>query len=132
MTLIDAVSIYVESRLKSIGYELADGDNWLIQFCTQKVENTILNDINQREVPRGLYECAIDMICGEFLKIKYDTGKLDIEGLDLSGAVSAISEGDTSVSFDSSASDASKFSLLVEYLLNSKKGDMACYRKIKW
>lgn len=132
MTLIDAVGLGVESRLKSIGYELTDEDNWLLSFCTQKVENTILNDINCRKVPRELYTCATDMISGEFLKAKYDAGKLDIAGLDLSGAVTSVSEGDTSVSFDSSLSDAGKLNTLIDYLINSKKGDMTCYRRIRW
>jgi hypothetical protein len=72
------------------------------------------------------------MVCGDFLAVKYRTGKLNLTELDLEGAVASISEGDISVSFDNTATDESKFNLLVAALSDSGRGNLECYRRIKW
>ena len=53
-------------RLESFGYLLKDGDEVILAFSLQKVENTIKNDCNVSSVPKGLVSIAIDMAVGEF------------------------------------------------------------------
>ena len=43
----------VKERLQSFGYEIQDGDEILLNFSIQKVENTIKNDCNVFSVPDG-------------------------------------------------------------------------------
>lgn len=121
----------VLQRLVSFGYTLKEDDSWLICFAMQKVENHIKNSCNTTDVPDGLFNVAVDMVCGEFLFTKKQTGQLEIADLDFDGAFASIKEGDTQVNFGGS-SDEEKFDQMVNYLLHHGEGDFVCYRKIRW
>lgn len=121
----------VLKRLVSFGYTLKEDDSWLICFAMQKVENHIKNSCNTTEVSDGLFNVAVDMVCGEFLFTKKQTGQLEIADLDFDGAFTSIKEGDTQVNFGGS-SDEEKFDQMVNYLLHHGEGDFVCYRKIRW
>lgn len=142
--LIDTINAYMTSnlpdtvfemvlrRLESFGYEVTETDAFGIAFSVQKSELNIKNDCNIAEVPEDLYPTLCDMACADFLSVKYQTGKLVLADIDLDGAITSISEGDTSITFDKSASDAEKFRSLVSALSASGRGNMECYRRIKW
>lgn len=121
----------VLKRLVSFGYTLKEDDSWLICFAMQKVENHIKNSCNTTDVPDGLFNVAVDMVCGEFLFTKKQTGQLEIADLDFDGAFTSIKEGDTQVNFGGS-SDEEKFDQMVNYLFHHGEGDFVCYRKIRW
>lgn len=122
----------VLKRLVSFGYNLEEDDGWVICFAIQKVENHIKNSCNTTSVPDGLFNVAVDMVCGEFLLSKKQTGKLQLESIDLDGAITQIHEGDTTVHFASGMSDEEKFNNFLNYLLHDGEGDFVCYRKLKW
>jgi hypothetical protein len=122
----------VLKRLVSFGYQLKEDDGWAICFATQKVENHIKNSCNTTSVPVGLYNIAVDMVCGEFLLTKKQTGKLILENMDLDGAITQIHEGDVTIAFASGMSDEEKFNQFVNYLLHNGEGDLICYRRLQW
>lgn len=122
----------VLKRLDSFGYEPTEADTFCIGFSVQKIENSIKNDCNVVEVPEGLTNIAVDMVCGEVLDTLYRTGKLSLDNLDLDGAIASVSAGDTSVSFDNNTSDDGKFTTFLQLLQNNGRGDFECYRKIRW
>ena len=123
----------VLKRLVSFGYNLNGGaDGCVLAFAIQKVESHIKNSCNVTDIPDGLFFNAVDRVCGEFLYSKKQTGQLELEGLDLSAAIASISEGDTSISFNTGTSDEERFNLLLSWLINSGEGDFVCYRKLKW
>lgn len=122
----------VLKRLVSFGYHLKEDDGWVICFAMQKVENHIKNSCNTTDVPVGLFHVAVDMVCGEFLFAKKQTGKLELEDLDLGGAITQIHEGDTTVQFANGSSPEDGFNELLNILLHSGEGDFVCYRKLKW
>lgn len=123
----------VLNRLASFGYVIKEDDSWAICFAVQKVENHIKNSCNVTSIPDGLFHIAVDKVCGEYLFTKYHTGKLDLSALDLSGgAITSITEGDTSVSFADGASDEDRFNTLVNFLINQGEGELICFRKMKW
>lgn len=122
----------VLQRLTFFGYILKESDDWVLCFTMQNVENHIRNSCNTPSVPSGLFNVAVDMVCGEFLLCKKQTGQLEIEGLDLDGAIASISEGDVSVSFASDSTDEEKFNRLTTFLMTRGEGDFVCYRKLKW
>lgn len=122
----------VLQRLISLGYKLEENDDWILCFAMQGVENHIKSSCNVTSIPDELSNVAVDRVCGEFLFTKKQTGQLTMKDLDLSGAIASISEGDTSVSFVSGATDDDRFNLLVNYLMNKGEGDFVCYRKLKW
>lgn len=122
----------VLNRLTSFGYSPKEEDTWELSFVMSSVENHIKNSCNTSSIPEGLLNVAVDMTCGEFLMNRKNTGRLDISDLDLSGAITSLSEGDTSVSFDANSTDEGKFNQLISYLLTKGKGDFVCYRQLKW
>lgn len=121
----------VLKRLDSLGYESTESDAYCIAFSVHKVEQNIKSNCNVSEVPEGLTNIAVDMVCSDILGILYRTGKLELTTLNLDGAIASVTAGDTSVSFDSATSDVEKFTTLLQ-LLSCGKGEFACYRTIRW
>lgn len=123
----------VKSLLESLGYTLQDNDDWLIDFCTQKVQNDIRNSCNTNDVPEGLLDVAIGITAGEFLLVKKGSGQLQGFEVDLSAVAKQIQEGDTSVSFalDGSKTPEQRLDTLIAYLIN-KKETFVNYRCVKW
>ena len=139
-TLTEAIDNIIESsltesvlkRLDSFGCTPTENEAFVIGFSVQKVEQTIKNDCNVTEVPEGLINIAVDMVCGEILSNKHRTGQLELSSLDFDTVLSSVNVGGASVSFDNDYSDESKLNTLVHLLQNSGRGEFACYRKIKW
>jgi len=123
----------VKQRLSSFGYEVTEGDTWVLGFIIQKVENYIKNNCNVDIVPEGLHQIAVDMSVGEFLLSKKSTGQLT--GFNLEAAIKQIQEGDTTVTFafgDGDSTPEKRLDYLISYLLSYGKGSFASYRCIKW
>lgn len=122
----------VIDRLASFGYTPVQSDAYMIAFVMQKSQHHIQNQINSSDIPDGLREIFIDMTVGEFLNFKYQSGLLNLSGLDFSGIVQSVNEGDTTVTFGSEGSDESKFIGMVNWLMTGREGDLVCYRRIRW
>lgn len=130
----------VTARLASFGYVVTEADAWVLGFIIQKVENHIKNDCGVYDsvtltivIPAGLHEIAVDMVVGEFLLSKKSTGQLT--GFDLSAAVKQIQEGDTSITYAIGSGDSTpeqRLDMLISYLMNHGKGELASYRCFKW
>lgn len=123
----------VKERLRSFGYEFQEQDEAILNFCVQKVENTVRNDCNVSAVPEGLFSVAVDMAAGEFLSAKKTFDPKSIAGLDLDFAVKQIQTGDTNTVFsDGSLTPEQRLNNLIDYLLTYGKDEFSCYRKIRW
>lgn len=125
----------VKERLQSFGYTLKDGDEVILNFSIQKVENTIKNDCDVSSIPDGLVNIAVDMAIGEFLTAKKTFSPNDIAGLDLDFAVKQIQTGDTNTVFatgESSLTPEQRLNAFVSYLLTYGRDEFSCYRKIRW
>lgn len=131
-SLSESFAEAVLNRLVSFGYELKEDDGLVICFAIQKIENHIKTTCNTDTIPDGLFHVAVDMVCGEFFLGKSRSGTLELSNLDLNGAITAISEGDTSVQFATDVTDEKKFNALLEHLLFGREGDLVCYRKLRW
>lgn len=125
----------VKERLESFGYVLKDGDEAILAFSIQKVENTIKNDCNLPSIPEGLENIAIDMAIGEFLTAKKTFSPDDIEGIDLDYAVKQIQEGDTNTVFvtgEGNLTPEQRLNIFLNYLLTHGRDEFACYRRLRW
>lgn len=125
----------VKERLESFGYVLKAGDEGILTFSIQKVENTIKNDCNVSSIPDGLANIAIDMAVGEFLIAKKTFSPDDIEGLDLDFAVKQIQEGDTNTVFatgEGSLTPEQRLNNFLNYLLTHGQDEFSCYRRLRW
>lgn len=111
----------VERLKKLLGISKEDySKEMILEFILEDVEEIVKNYCNVSVIPEGLnstvLRMAIDM---------YKNENLESEDIAL-GSISSISEGDTSVSYRSSASEF-KESLLKDY-----KSQLNRYRKIRW
>lgn len=126
---------FVESvinRLISFGYPPKDVDLWELSFIMLDVENRINNSCNTTSLPDGLQTVAVDMICGQFLMNRKNSGRLELSNLDLGGAIASITEGDVSISFDANSTDEQRFNQLINHLMTKGEGEFVCYRKLSW
>lgn len=125
----------VKDRLRSFGYEMQDGDETLLDFCIQKVENTIKNDCNVPDIPDGLLNAAVDMVVGELLTAKKTFAPDSITGLDLEAAVKQIQAGDTNVTFatgEGSLTAEQRLDNFLSYLMTCGRKQFSCFRRIRW
>lgn len=125
----------VKGRLRSFGYEIQDGDEAILDFCIQKVENTIKNDCNVSSIPDGLMNVAVDMVVGELLTAKKTFAPDSVAGLDLDAAVKQIQTGDTNVTFatgEGSWTTEQRLNNFLSYLLTYGKEQFSCFRRIRW
>ena len=124
----------VRERLDNFGYVVKAEDESALNFCLEKVRNTVKNETNQPDVPEGLEHIAIDMVCGEFLNTKRIFAPDDLSSFDLDGAVKEIRTGDTTTVFsnESSQSDEQKLISFINYLLTYGLSQFNCYRKLRW
>ena len=111
----------VERLKKLLGFSREeDSKDTILEFILEDVEEMVKNYCNVPTIPEQLnstiLRMAIDM---------YKNESLGSEDIAL-GSISSISEGDTSVSYRSSASEF-KESLLKDY-----KSQLNRYRKLRW
>jgi len=119
----------IVKRLALLGYLVLDADKWLVEHLISTVSTTIKNECNIDEIPPGLRYVAIDMVVGEFLRIKKASGGL--EGFDVEHAVSAIKQGDTSLSF-ALGNDVITLDSLITVLIEGHRSQLARFRRILW
>jgi hypothetical protein len=112
-----------------LGYEVQDGDAWVIDFTIKAVERRIESDCNTDEIPCGLYYAAVDMVCGEFLLAKKGAGQE--LGIDADAAVKRIKEGDTDVTY-AVADDSITLDGLIAALRDCGRPQFAAFRRFGW
>lgn len=125
----------LKERLKSLGYEVKEGDEFSLTFCIEKAQSTIKNEINWQDVPEGLEHIAIDMAVGEFLLAKKTFAPDDLTGLDLTNAVKEIKEGDATIAFgtgEGTLTPEQRLTTYINYLLTYGKAEFASFRRLKW
>ncbi len=119
-------------RLEAIGYtEWDEGGLWNLAFSIRKAEQEVLDYCHIDAVPKGLYPMLCDRSCGHFLYGLKQSGRLEIEGIDLSGILTSLSEGDVKVDFDKGASDEARLDTLLGAMMQSGKEQLPCYRRLR-
>ena len=120
----------IKTRLSSLGFE-SDADD-MLEYIAQSEEADILRKCNCEAIPEGFMGEAVDMVCGRYLMIQKSSGA-DV-GIDFDAAVSAISEGDISVSFavgSGMKTAEQRFDELIAYLMRGER-NVADYRRVRW
>ena len=124
----------VTALISALGYTLTTGDDTLLAFSVEYVEQDIKNSCNVAEVPEGLYKVAVGLILAKFLSMK--RSKLTAETLDsfdFSPILKELSEGDTKQVWDTnSGSSASQRLDLLIAQLESGRSQFITYRRLKW
>ena len=122
----------VKQRLNSFGVETTEADDAALVFLIAKTEQSIKNECNLSKVPDELQYILVDWVCGGFLQTQFSLGKIELENMDLNGALASVKEGDVTISFDNSQSDSVRFESLVSALLHTGRSELLCFRKLRW
>jgi hypothetical protein len=127
----------VIARLASFGYtEITTNDQAMLDFEIEKVTWTVKNDCNVSEIPEGLVNIAVDMVCGHFLQAKKTTSPSDLADLiDFDSAViKEITAGDTKTVWENSGtqSNEQRYDAFCDYLINYGCDEFSCYRRLRW
>lgn len=133
MTVNEAVT----SRLAMLGYTVKDADAPGLEYQINRCEQAILNSINQKVLPDGLFYVWVDMVAGQFLSEKKNAGELEgEEGFDFSAPAKSITEGDVSVTFagagDGAISPEARFDAMLSKLIHPDERILAAYRRMRW
>ena len=122
-------------RLASFGYEVTETDEFALSFILQKIENHIKNSCNISLIPEGLYQIAVDMVCGHFLNEKKSVNVESLKGFNLDSAIKSIQEGDTNITFaigEGSKTPEQRLDAFVTYLMTYGEKDFVNYRCLTW
>lgn len=126
----ETIDKIVTQRLLSLGHTVVPEDGWLLGFAVQKAESCFKIHCNLDVIPDELRTVEVDMICGEFLLAKKQSGRL--EGYEFEAAVKSISEGDVSVSYSGDSTPEQQFDTLLQRLVHPSDDVFAAYRRISW
>nr|DAN75749.1 MAG TPA: Ribose/Galactose Isomerase [Caudoviricetes sp.] len=132
MDYITDIKEDVKKYLKSLGYEVVDGDLFLLDNSIQTVKYQIGNKTNQKKVPEGLKYVWINRSVAEFLNFKLKMNQLDIPSLNFNRIAKEISEGKTKVVFDDTKSTGDKFEVYLMNLLNYGEEEILRFRRLVW
>lgn len=122
----------VKKYLKSLGYEVVDGDLFLLDNSIQTVKYEIGNKTNQKKVPEGLKYVWINRSVAEFLNFKLKMNQLDIPSLNFNRIAKEISEGKTKVVFDDSKTTGDKFEVFLLDMSTYGENEILKYRRLVW
>ena len=120
----------IDKRLQSLTYTLQKGEDWAVNFTIQSVTNTIKSNCNTTAIPEGLYNVAINMVCGEFLATKKALGQLS--DAQMQSVIKSIEEGDTKITYADEKSLNSLFDTLVNNLRAGSASQFVRYRRLLW
>lgn len=116
-------------RLTALGFTAVDND--LLDIVLDETVEKLLANLNQFEVPDGLVSTVVGMVAGAYiLDILASSGTVADSGLNLESGVSSLTEGDISVSFSSSASDADTLKETATRLTTLDKAVLARFRRL--
>ena len=126
----------IKKRLESFGYSAVPENEAALSFALKTASDICKNDCNVPEIPEGLETIVIDMTVGEFLLAlkTFNPSSLSNIGLSFESAVKELSEGDTKISFatEGNLSDEQKLDYLIGSLINGRRSEFACYRRLRW
>lgn len=132
MDYITDIKEDVKKYLKSLGYEVIDGDLFLLDNSIQTVKYEIGNKTNQKKVPEGLKYVWINRSVAEFLNFKLKMNQLDIPSLNFNRIAKEISEGKTKVVFDDSKTTGDKFEVFLLSMSTYGENEILKYRRLVW
>ena len=125
----------VEQLLSAMGYVKQETDNFLLQFCVDRVTERIKNACNVSEIPEGLYYTAVELMAVEFLTFQIGAGATaGFENLNFEPVVKQLQEGDTNIVYavDVNSSDSAQLLGLLNLLKSTAEAQFVTYRRIAW
>ena len=126
----------VIERLGYLGYEVQESDMGHLNFELQKILNYVMNYCNITTIPNILDPRIIDRVCSDFLYFKKNSGSLEgLNDLDLTGAITSIKEGDTTITYavgQGEDTPENRFDSFVKALERGFDKWITPHRRLRW
>ena len=122
MTTKEMILQLLESWL---GYDAISDVN-IIEYMIDAETQHILNDINQKELPSELQHVLVYRVIGSYITTNKNKF-IEADG----EMASSIKMGDTEVQFKGT-DKSSRFQELATALSGYGRGDLACFRRLRW
>ena len=120
----------IKTRLAQLGYTASEVDDGTLTYISDTMQRSLKLTLNILEIGEEIENIVIDKICGEFLMLKKSTGQ-NIN-ISVGAAVKAITEGDTSVQYDSALSGEAQLDMLIKWLISGRDSILMRCRRIRW
>lgn len=123
----------IKNRLSMFGVNLTENDDNLIQYEIDKWVQYSLNFMNREDLPDEVKPKVIDTICFQVLTFKMNLGEL--EGFDYSVGISELTEGDTTVKYNTDGYENAnelRFQKILDLLDSNLVSWLVHFRKLKW
>lgn len=123
----------IKNRLSMFGINLTENDDNLIQYEIDKWVQYSLNFMNREDLPDEVKPKVIDTICFQVLTFKMNLGEL--EGFDYSVGISELTEGDTTVKYNTDGYENAnelRFQKILDLLDSNLVSWLVHFRKLKW
>jgi hypothetical protein len=121
----------VEEIISQTGYKITKDDEPYIELIRDTVVQEILNFTNRTVIPAELEDVVDLRTAGRFLSAKASTGQLG-DDFDFSGALQAVSEGDSSFTFRAGYSVEEMFKDYIMKMGSAGTADLADFRRMRW
>ncbi|MDB8821383.1 MAG: hypothetical protein E6005_03855 [Peptostreptococcus sp.] len=115
--------------LKPFGVEVAE-DDFTLLFLIQSITQDILNYCNLKELPKELEHVVVRRVVANLLNSKLQTsgeGSIEVEK-----GIKSITEGDVSVSYDTSLDKGVLISSFIKDNLNYGMDNLYSFRDFRW
>lgn len=121
----------VEEIISQTGYKITADDLSYIEMIRNMAVQEILNFINRDVLPAELEDVVDLRTAGRFLSAKASTGQLG-DDFDFSGALQAVSEGDSSFTFRAGYSVEEMFKDYITMMGSAGSANLADFRRMRW
>lgn len=121
---MDKLDELIKKRAVVMGLSIDDA---LLAYIREEVVQTILNYINHRTLPEGLYYLVAKMVVSS-AQMLVQPSNASTEGM----TASSIKVGDTTVQLKKSTSNTTEIDARVSAVLNDYRNEINAFRKLRW
>lgn len=118
--------------LTEFGIEVNEAEKAFLDFLFDAEREAVLNYCNISVIPDELIYYMVNRLCGQFMRFKQDVCINTENAVYKNAALKGVSMGDISVTFADDMTPLEKYEFIVEYFINSRKGELDSYRRLKW
>jgi len=117
-------------RLEELGITPAAADDLTLGALLLGAKRRLLAETGQKSLPKALEATAVDMAAGEYLFFRKSTGRL--EEFDAGQVVRQISQGDTSVTYETAGEGITPLDALIARLSTPTPELVIKWRRMQW
>ncbi|MDB8851652.1 MAG: hypothetical protein E6147_02940 [Peptostreptococcus sp.] len=115
--------------LKPFGVEVAE-DDFTLLFLIQSITQDILNYCNLKELPKELEHVVVRRVVANLLNSKLQAS--GVGSIEVEKGIKSITEGDVSVSYDTSLDKGVLISSFIKDNLNYGMDNLYSFRDFRW